>query len=130
MERRRLLGVVAVGLSSGCLGSLPGATGPRNPPEAPAGDPRDTPAVSPVRIEDIDYEATDDGRLRVFGSVLNDGGAERLTTVEVRVTVGGERSTRSQELAVPAGGTADFAVEFEFGYDAFREDGDLNVSLV
>ncbi|ELK47553.1 transcriptional initiation protein Tat [Haloferax volcanii] len=130
MERRRLLGLVAVGLSSGCLGSLPGATGPRNPPAAPAGNPRDTPEVSPVRIEDIDYEATDDGRLRVFGSVLNDGGAERLTTVEVRVTAGGERTTQSRELTVPAGGTADFEIEFDVEYDAFSDDGDLNVSLV
>ncbi|RDZ45432.1 transcriptional initiation protein Tat [Haloferax sp. Atlit-10N] len=129
MERRRLLGLVAVGLSSGCLGSLPGATGPRNPPDAPAGEPRDTPEVPPVRISEVDFEATDDGRLRVFGTVVNDSGAERIATVEARVSVRDEESTRSQELAVPAAGSADFAIEFEFEFDAFRNNGDLNVSL-
>jgi hypothetical protein len=130
MERRRLLGVVALGLSSGCLGSFPTATGPRNPPEAPPGEPRNTPEVPPVRIAEFDFESTDDGRLRVFGSVVNDAGSERVTTVSVRVVVDDTESIRETEVTVGSGETTPFSVEFDAEYDAFLSSGELDVSLV
>ncbi|KAB1189259.1 MULTISPECIES: transcriptional initiation protein Tat [Haloferax] len=130
MERRRLLGLVALGLSSGCLGALPNATGPRNPPEAPAGEPRNTPEVPPVRISDFDFESTDDGRLRVFGEVVNDAGSERVATVRVRIVVGGSESIRDADVTVPSGETASFSVEFDAQYGDFAKNGELDVSLV
>ncbi|WP_410764544.1 transcriptional initiation protein Tat [Haloferax sp. DFSO60] len=130
MERRRLLGLVAVGLSTGCLGSLPSADGPRNPPNPPAGEPRQTPDVPDVRIATFDIEATDDDRLRVVGEVVNDAPSERTTNVRVRVVVGGEESIQTVELTIPAGGTEPFAVEFETTFEAFSKGGDLDVSLV
>jgi hypothetical protein len=130
MERRRLLGLVAIGLSSGCLSGLPNATGPRNPPEAPAGEPRDAPEVPPVRIANFDYESTDDGRLRVFGSVVNDAGSERVATVRVRAVVDDTESVREARVTVPSGETASFAVDFDVEYDRFARSGELDVTLV
>ena len=130
MKRRRLLGLVAVGLSSGCLEGLPTATGPRNPPEAPAGEPRDTPEVPPVRITTFDFESTDDERLRVFGEVVNDAGSERTVTVRVRVTVGGSESVRDTDVTVPSGETAPFSVEFDVEYDAFASNGEIDVDIL
>ncbi|WP_416839781.1 transcriptional initiation protein Tat [Haloferax sp. DFSO52] len=130
MERRRLLGLVAVGLSSGCLGGLPNATGPRNPPEAPAGEPRETPEVPPVRIATFDFESTDDGHLRVFGEVVNDAGSERLVTVRVRVKVGETESIRDTGVRVASGETASFSVEFDTEYDAFASGGEIDVTIL
>ncbi|KAB1196189.1 MULTISPECIES: transcriptional initiation protein Tat [Haloferax] len=130
MERRRLLGLVAVGLSSGCLSGLPTATGPRNPPEAPAGEPRQTPEIPPVRIATFDFESTDDGRLRVFGDVVNDAGSERTVTVRVRVTVDGDESIRDTDVTVPSGETASFGVVFPLEYDTFASGGELDVTIL
>ncbi|KTG30843.1 hypothetical protein [Haloferax profundi] len=130
MERRRLLGLVAVGLSSGCLSGLPNATGPRNPPEAPAGEPRNTPEVPPVRIVNFDFEATDDGRLRVFGEVVNDSGSERVATIRVRIVVDESESIQDVGVTIPSGETAPFSVEFDTEYDAFVRNGEIDVSLV
>ncbi|AFK19362.1 transcriptional initiation protein Tat [Haloferax mediterranei ATCC 33500] len=130
MERRRLLGLVAVGLSSGCLSGLPGTTGPRNPPEAPADKPRETPEVPPVRISTVDFESTDDGRVRVFGEVVNDAGSERVATVEVRIEVDDEESVKTKKVTVASGGKTAFETEFDVSYDAFKNGGELNASLV
>ncbi|MFC7203491.1 transcriptional initiation protein Tat [Haloferax namakaokahaiae] len=130
MERRRLLGLVAVGLSTGCLGSLPSADGPRNPPEAPAGAPRQTPAVPDVRISTFDIEETEDGRLRVVGEVVNDAASERTANVRIRVVVGGEESVQTLEISIPAGETEPFEAVFETTFEEFSKGGDLDVSLV
>ncbi|SEL74015.1 transcriptional initiation protein Tat [Haloferax larsenii] len=129
MERRRLLGLLAVGLSSGCLGSLPDATGPRTPPPAPAGEQRYTPETPPVRIATFDAEETDDGRLRVVGEVVNDSETERVVTVEARVKAGETESTRTVGVTVPSGETVPFTVEFEIAFDAFVKGGNLDVTL-
>ncbi|WP_411963515.1 transcriptional initiation protein Tat [Haloferax sp. YSMS24] len=130
MERRRLLGLVAVGLSSGCLSGYPTATGPRNPPEAPADEPRETPEVPSVRIVTFDFESTDDGRLRVFGEVVNDSGSERVVTVRVRVAVGENESVRDTDVSVPSGETEPFSVEFDVEFDAFASNGEIDVSIL
>ncbi|ELZ98825.1 hypothetical protein C440_00675 [Haloferax mucosum ATCC BAA-1512] len=130
MERRRFLGVVAVGLSSGCLSGLPGATGPRNPPEAPAGKPRETPEVPPVRVSAVDFEATEDGRVRVFGDIVNDAESERVVTVEIRIEIKDEESVKTQEVTVPSGGKTPFETVFDVSYNAFTRNGNLNVSIL
>ncbi|MDS0292697.1 transcriptional initiation protein Tat [Halogeometricum luteum] len=127
--RRALLGLL-VGLSSGCLGSPPSATGPRRPPAPPEGQPRDTPAQPNLYVSTFDYEATDGGSLRVFGEVGNRGGAERLATVRVRVRMGEETYTEDRSVTVPADGAAEFSVTFEVSAEEFERAGGLDVTLV
>lgn len=130
MERRRLLGLVAVGLSTGCLGSLPRANGPRNPPNAPAGEPRQTPEIPSVRIATFDIDETEDGRLRVFGEIVNDAASVRTATVRIRVVADGDESIQTVEVEVQSGETAPFEAEFDTTFEAFAKKGDLDVSLV
>ncbi|WP_396612562.1 transcriptional initiation protein Tat [Haloferax sp. S1W] len=129
MERRRFLGLAAVGLSSGCLSNLPDATGPRTPPNPPAGEERYTPETPPVRIATFDVEETDDGRLRVVGEVVNDSETERVATVKVRVKAGETESTRTVGVTIPSGETVPFSVEFEIAFDTFAKGGDVDVTL-
>ncbi|MDS0298917.1 transcriptional initiation protein Tat [Halogeometricum sp. S1BR25-6] len=128
--RRSLLGALLVGLSSGCLGSPPSATGPRRPPAPPEGQPRDTPAQPDLYVSTFDYEATDGGNLRVFGEVGNRGGVERVATVRVRVRMSDETYTQDRSVTVSAGGTAEFSTTFEVSAEAFERAGGLDVTLV
>lgn len=126
--RRNVLRVLVVGLSAGCLGSAPGATGPRRPPAAPEGQPRATPTRPDVYVKTFDFGANDDGSLRVFGEVGNRGAAERIARVTVAVTVNGETSTRETNVAVPPGSAASFEVDFEVTESAFLDGGEIDVS--
>lgn len=127
--RRRVLQVVVAGLSAGCLGSAPGATGPRRPPEAPAGEPRTTPTRPDLYVETFDFGATDDGALRVFGEVGNRGAAERVARVRVAVTLDGERSVRETSVTVPPESSAAFEVEFEVAESEFLSGGEIDVDV-
>lgn len=127
--RRRVLQVLVVGLSSGCLGSAPGATGPRGPPEEPAGRLRTTPTRPDLYVETFDFGATDGGALRVFGDVGNRGAAERVGVVRVAVTVNDETSVREANVTVPPEGSAPFEVEFEVAESEFLSGGELDVSV-
>lgn len=128
--RRSLLGALLAGLSSGCLGTAPSATGPRRPPAPPEGQPRNTPAQPDLYVSAFDYEATEGGDLRVFGEVGNRGGVERVATVRVRVTMGDEAHTRDQSVTVPPGGTTEFSATFDVSAEAFERSGGLDVTLV
>ncbi|SFR68818.1 transcriptional initiation protein Tat [Halogeometricum limi] len=120
--------VLAVG--GGCLGSPPRGTGPRRPPDAPAGQPRQTPEKDELYVERFDFEATDSGGLRVFGAVGNRGDVERVATVRVRVTVGGESYTDEEDVTVGPGETATFSTAFEVTEKRFANGGELDVTLV
>lgn len=125
VKRRALLGLLAAA-SAGCSGSVPGATGPRTPP--PPGE-RTTARPDGVSVESWDFEETDGGALRVFGTLRNPGDSRRTATVVVTVTVAGEDHTRRSEVTVPAGGTAEFGVAFDVRYEAFTRDGSINLEL-
>lgn len=122
-----MLASVALGLSAGCLGSLPRATGPRKPPEAPTGQPRDP--GSSLSIETWDYGEADDGSLRVFGTVRNSGGREATATVAATAKAGEEKATETVDVTVPAGGTAKFDVVFGLTYDEFSKNGSIDLDL-
>ncbi|MFB6096426.1 MAG: transcriptional initiation protein Tat [Haloferacaceae archaeon] len=127
MKRRAVIASVALGLSSGCLGSLPRATGPRKPPEAPTGQSR-APGSS-LSIETWDYGEADDGSLRVFGTVRNSGGAEATATVAATAKAGEEEATQTVDVTVPAGGTTEFAIVFDLTYEAFSKNGSIDLDL-
>jgi hypothetical protein len=128
--RRGLLQVLVLGLTAGCLGAPPGATGPRRPPDAPEEDPRTTPALPDLYVKTFDFGANGDGTLRVFGEVGNRGDLERVARVRVEVSVGGDTVVREADVTVPPGGTAEFAVDFEVTESAFLDGGNLNVDVV
>jgi hypothetical protein len=125
--RRTLLAVLPA-ILAGCLSSASGPTGPRTPPTG--GDrPAEGDALT-LRIETVDFEATDADRLAVFGTVANDGASARSTSVEAVVTVDGDATTRSTSVTVPSSGTTPFRITFEtVAYGRFTRQGDLSVDL-
>jgi hypothetical protein len=132
MDRRAVLRSVALALPlsvSGCLSNPPGATGPRQPPKEPEEGPRDEPSRD-VRIDQFDFEETDDGLLRVFGTVVNSSDVERVATVKAIVDASGEHFERTTDVTVPANGEAEFGVVVEVEYDTFAKNGRVNVELV
>ena len=125
--RRTLACVTAT--FSGCVGRFPRATGPRNPPDAPADQPRETPDRSDLVVGTFDFEATDDGALRVFGTVENGGDVQRTGTVRVTVGVGGDEFVREASVTVASGATAEWSVTFDVAYDRFAGGGDISVEI-
>lgn len=132
MRRRRALrgclGCLVAALG-GCVGRLPQATGPRNPPDAPAGQPRETPEPPELVVERFDFAPDDDGSLRVFGTVENRGAARRTGTVRVTVGVGGDEFVRETAVTVDPGATAEWAVGFDVAHDQFTAGGDISVTV-
>lgn len=128
MKRRTLLRAFALALPSGCLGSLSRPTGPRGPPRPSAGEPRTPERV--LSIEAWDFGETDEGTLRVFGTVKNAGDAPASATVVSTVTVDGEEETKSVDVRVSAGDTAEFELVFEVSYEAFTGNGSIDLHLV
>ncbi len=112
----------------GCVGGLPRATGPRNPPDAPADQPRETPERPDLTVATFDFEA-DDGALRVFGTVENRGDARRTGTVRVTVGIDGDEFVRETSVTVDSDATAEWAVTFDVAYDRFIGGGDISVSV-
>ena len=132
MERRTVLGAAGVSLAAllgGCLGAFPRATGPRNPPDAPADQPRQTPDRPDLVVGTFDFEADDEGSLRVFGTVENRGDVQRTATVTVTARVDGEAFVRETSLAVDPGATAEWSVTFDVSYEEFASGGDLGVDV-
>jgi len=131
-RRRRLCRALATASAvavSGCLSDLPGATGPRNPPESerpPAGG---DDAESPVSVSSTNAEASEAGELLVTGEVRNRSEAEATRTVVAEATVDGETASATTEVTVPGGGTTEFSVVVPVDYDRFNGGGSLNVSL-
>ena len=129
MDRRAALRSLALTLPlAGCLAGATDRTGPRNPPKEPDEGPRDDPPKE-VRIGQFDFEETDDGLLRVFGTVVNDSDARRTARVRAVVDAAGEHYERTTEMTVDAGGEAEFGVVFEVRYDEFAKQGRVNVVL-
>ena len=113
----------------GCVGQLPRATGPRNPPDAPADQPRATPDRPDLVVATFDFEADDDGALRVFGTVENRGDVQRTGTVRVVVDVEGEEFVRETAVTVDSDTTVEWAVGFDVAYDRFVGGGNISVSV-
>ncbi|WP_311171725.1 transcriptional initiation protein Tat [Halobellus ordinarius] len=132
MDRRSALRTIVpavAALLGGCLDSLPGATGPRNPPSAPEGEPRQTADQPALAVDSFDFERTEEGTLRVFGTVENRRDVQRTATVRVIVTADGDEFIRETDVTVDAGETTEWAVSFDVAYNAFTSGGDLNVEL-
>ena len=113
----------------GCIGRRPRATGPRNPPDAPADRPRRTPAPPELVVGTFDFEAGADGALRVFGTVESRADARRTGTVRVTVGVDGEEVVGETTVTVDPGDTAEWAVGFGIAYDRFAAGGDVSVTI-
>ncbi|QCJ48347.1 transcriptional initiation protein Tat [Haloprofundus sp. MHR1] len=129
MKRRTFVTALLPALSAGCLSSLPRATGPRGPPEAPASEPGETPEPDHLSIETFDYEGTDDDQLRAFGTVDNRSPEERTGVVRVRVTVDDEETVGTTEVTVPGDSTAEFETVVPVSFETFRRNGQLQVTV-
>ena len=132
MERRTVLGGAGVSITAllgGCLSAFPSATGPRNPPDAPADQPRRTPEQSDLVVGTFDFEAGEEGALRVFGTVENRGDAQRTATVTVTARIDGEPFVRETSLTVDPGATAEWSVTFDLPYEEFASGGTLSVGV-
>jgi len=125
---RGCLGCLVAALG-GCAGRLPRATGPRNPPNAPADQPRETPDRPDLAVATFDFEADDDGTLRVFGTVENRGDARRTGTVRVVVGVDDQELVRETDVAVDSDSTAEWTVTVDVAYDRFAAGGNISVAL-
>ena len=125
---RGCLGCLAAALG-GCVGRVPRATGPRNPPDAPADQPRETPDRPDLAVGTFDFEAGDDGALRVFGTVENRGDVQRTGTVRVAVDVADEEFVRETAVTVDSDATTEWTVSFEITYDRFAAGGGISVSV-
>ena len=112
MKRRVLLGALPFALT-GCLSSLPGPTGPRNPPTEPEDDPRERAAEKPLVVGDFRFKRADDDTLRVVLTVTNRTDTEQTGTVTGSLTFEGESYERTSEVTV--GG--DEQVETELFYE-------------
>lgn len=116
------LGVAGVAAGPGC--SAMEASGPRNPPTGDDGG-----AAAAVRVDRFDFEEADDGSLRVVGAVRNDTGAAVTARVTATVTVAGESTSRSTDVRVEAGSTAEFAVGFDVRFQRFARNGEVDVDV-
>jgi hypothetical protein len=131
MERRRfcraLAGASVVALS-GCLSDLPGATGPRNPPneERPTASSGGSDVVS---VASTNVEESDEGELVVTGELRNRSEAEATRTVVAEATVDGDTTSATTTVTVPGNGTAEFRVVVPIEYARFNEGGSLSVSV-
>lgn len=126
VKRRRVVGLFALVLATGCVDRWPRPTGPRGAPEAPEQRPRDADAV---RIDSWDFGETESGRLRVFGTVQNGGDTTAEATVKAVVYAGDERYEQTKTVTVPAGETAEFDIEFDVRYETFLGDGSIDLDL-
>jgi hypothetical protein len=77
----------------------------------------------------FDFAPDDDGTLRVFGTVVNRGGARRTGSVRVTVRVGGDELVRETDVTVDPGATAEWAVGFDVAHDQFTAGGDITVAV-
>jgi len=129
MRRRaalRALAALPLGLA-GCTGDLPGATGPRRPPTSASPPPTGGPSVS---VPDVDVAEGPDGTLRVLATVENRGGTAATREVVATVTVDGEEHVRSTQVQVPANDSVEVTLDFDIGYDAFVDGGNVSVEAV
>lgn len=112
MKRRVLLGALPLVLS-GCLSTLPGPTGPRNPPTEPEDDPREKPQQKPLVTGDFQFEETDSGTLRVVLTVANRTDVDRTGTVVGTLTLKGETYEGKTTVTVGGGSEIDAELVYE-----------------
>ena len=127
VKRRALLGALPLLFTAGCVDSWPTPTGPRGPPEP--GSERPDGDQARVDIDEWDIGETDDGRLRVFGTVRNEGEEPAEVTVAVVVRVDEQRYERATTVTVAADESAEFDIEFDLEYDAFAAGGSVDIDL-
>ena len=80
-------------------------------------------------VATFDFEADDDGALRVFGTVENRGDVQRTGTVRVVVDVEGDEFVRETAVTVDSDTTVEWAVRFDVAYDRFVGGGNISVSV-
>lgn len=120
MKRRALLGALPFALS-GCLSSLPGPTGPRNPPTEPADDPREKPKQKPLVAGNFRFKRTDSDMLRVLVTVTNRSDVEQTGTVVADLTLEGERYERQTEVTVAGESETEAELVFEeIAFETFQ----------
>jgi len=82
-----------------------------------------------LAVATFDFEADDDGTLRVFGTVENRGDARRTGTVRVVVGVDDQELVRETDVAVDSDSTAEWTVTVDVAYDRFAAGGNISVAL-
>ena len=113
---------------SGCLSRLPGATGPRNPPN----EARERPSSGDdgvLSVSSTDVAESESGALVVTGEVTNRSDAEANGTVVAEATVDGDTTSASASVTVPGNGAADFRVVVPVRYTSFNDGGSLSVTV-
>jgi len=80
-------------------------------------------------VATFDFEADDDGALRVFGTVENRGDTQRTGTVRVAVDVADEEFVRETSVTVDSDSTTEWTVTFDVAYDRFAGGGGISVSV-
>ncbi|SEO86010.1 hypothetical protein SAMN04487948_10621 [Halogranum amylolyticum] len=128
MKRRVLLGTLPFALS-GCLSSLPGPDGPRNPPTEPEDDPRAEAEQKPLVAGDFRFKRTDDETLRVVLTVTNRTDTKQTGTLTGTLTLKGETYERTNEVTVGGDETVETELVYdEVGFEAFRDADSFDFS--
>ncbi|WP_418282241.1 hypothetical protein [Halorubrum sp. DTA98] len=132
MRRRALLGACVSAVTVGCVDAAP-PSGPRNPPseaDARAPDPTDPDDGPPAfRIGQWDLLESDDGRLLVTGTVINDAPSERTGRFAVTVTLDDETTETGTDVTVPPEEAVDVEVVVDVSFDRFETSGSLTLDL-
>ena len=131
VQRRTVLGLLGIAATAGagCVGRVREPSGPRLPPRPEEDGPQPGDAPDPLRIDKLDFEETDDGRLRIFGTIENRSEADRTATVSVTVTVDDEEFNRATDVPVPAGEIEPFEIVFDLEYGRFVEGGEFSATV-
>jgi hypothetical protein len=122
---RRLLAVIVVVAVAGCT-TAAGPTGPPGPPASPT--PTATPTTGIV-VESWDVTNGTDGQLVVPVTLVNQGAADGSRTVVLEAQIDGETETVRQEVTVAAGESRTVEIELDTTFEAFLDDGSLNLEL-
>jgi|GEM_PF-1915787 len=123
--RRRLLALFVVVALAGCT-TAAGPTGPSGPPASPT--PTATPATGIV-VESWNVTNGSDGRLVVPVTLTNQGDGDGSRTVVLEVRVDDETVTVRRDVSVPAGESRAVDIAPDVGYEAFLNDGSVNLEL-
>jgi hypothetical protein len=83
-----------------------------------------------VSVPDVDITEGPDGNLRVLATVENQGGTAATREVVATVTVDDEEHVRSTQAEVPANDSVEVTIDFDVGYEAFVDGGNVSVEAV
>lgn len=119
MRRRDILRKCSGVLAVGGLGALAGCSGGKVEEEGSAD----------LEVKTFDYEASESGKLVVTVTVTNGGDADGTGSLYVTVEAGDDVRRKSPDVSVAAGETETVAIEYPFDYEAFKNNGRIDIDL-